>query len=298
MAHSQPVPGTNFKASPGLLYFVQRLVVQQWLRKIVVAVLSRGIRLRRRRSAMGIQDYKPALDTLHRSGFVPLPGLLSTSQVDEIHAFLDQQECVDRSNHERSFNAATVPAGVSIADYPMQTVLACPHILALANHPQLLALASAYIGCIPTISAIILRWSFPTDAEGAGIQAFHRDSDDWRFLKIFIYLTDVDDEAGPHVYVRGTHLTNSTVRLKSFSDEAVATAHGDARIVVTGPRGFGFAADTYGVHKGMVPRTKPRLLLQVQYSLLPVFAYDYQPEPYAGKLPLDRYINRLILTAD
>jgi hypothetical protein len=39
------------------------------------------------------------------------------------------------------------------------------------------------------------------------LQAFHRDSEDWRYLKILVYLSDVDDGAGPHVYLHGSHLT-------------------------------------------------------------------------------------------
>ena len=37
-------------------------------------------------------------------------------------------------------------------------------------------------------------------------------------------------------------------------------------------------------------------MLQIQYSLLPVYAYEYAPQPYEGSLALDPYINRLMLT--
>ncbi len=53
-------------------------------------------------------------------------------------------------------------------------------------------------------------WSFPTktaseaDLSRASFK-FHFDLDDWRMLKFFFYLSDVDADAGPHVYVRGSH---------------------------------------------------------------------------------------------
>lgn len=303
-------PGTTFKASPGLLYFVQRIVVHQWLRRCVVRLLGSGIRFSRWVSGTGAAggkvgtkgaghrrptEYRVALAQLEVSGFAPLPALLTPRQIDEMHAYLKDKRVVDRCNHAHSFLASDVPAGVPMADYTMADILACPHLLALANDPRLLALATGYIGCTPTISAIMLRWSFPNDAPGTSVQAFHRDSDDWRFLKVFVYLTDVDEGAGPHVYVRGTHRANATLRLKTFTDQAIEETYGDARLVVTGKRGFAFAADTYGVHKGMVPITRPRLLLQIQYSLLPVYAYAYEPQRYSGKLALDPYINRLML---
>ena len=36
-------------------------------------------------------------------------------------------------------------------------------------------------------------------------------------------------------------------------------------------------------------------MLQIQYSLLPSYAYQYAPEPYDGPLLLDPYVNRLIV---
>jgi hypothetical protein len=295
-------PGTTFRASPGMLYFLQRMVIIHWMRAAIITMLGFWIRLRnpstalaRQNEAESLQAFRPALDALEQCGYAPLPELLTDAQVDEMHAFLCDKRVVDRRDPGRTHSTAELPAGIRLADYTMTDILACPHVLRLANDPRLLQLATDYIGCKPTISAILLRWSFPSDAPGAGVQAFHRDSDDWRFLKIFFYLTDVDEGAGPHVYVRGSHRMNSTLRLHTFCDDAIAATWGDAAIKVLGPRGFAFAADTYGVHKGMVPTTRPRLLLQIQYSLLPVFAYEYRPETYDGKLALDPYVNRLML---
>ncbi len=37
------------------------------------------------------------------------------------------------------------------------------------------------------------------------MQYFHRDPDDFRFLTLFIYLTDVSPSAGPHQVIPGSH---------------------------------------------------------------------------------------------
>ena len=39
----------------------------------------------------------------------------------------------------------------------------------------------------------------------------------------------------------------------------------------------------------------PRLILQVQYSLLPIFAFRYEPVPVALPRGLDAYVNRLMV---
>ncbi|KAF3998146.1 hypothetical protein [Glaciimonas immobilis] len=139
-----------------------------------------------------------------------------------------------------------------------------------------------------------LRWSFPNIETGSGLQAFHRDYDDWRFIKVFVYLTDVDNDSGPHVFVQGTHHEHCAMRLRGYGDAKIMEAYGEDKIVsITGTAGFGFAVDTHGIHKGIVPRQRPRLLLQIQYSLLPVYLYHYRPGTSQRALPLDRYINRL-----
>jgi hypothetical protein len=65
---------------------------------------------------------------------------------------------------------------------------------------------------------------------------------------------------------------------------------------ITGPAGFGFAVNTHGIHKGMLPSHRPRLLLQIQYSLLPVYMYRYHPVVSQRAVSLDGYINRLFLS--
>ena len=307
MESNKPLSGTSFKALPNPLYLVQRLVVQQRLRSWVSAALAALIRLRRGTfscTAPVTALYREALRDLSRFGLAPLRAAFGPQQLDEIHAYLKDKTLVGDGDDAVRFQLDAAPAGVTIADYLRADTLSCPHVLELANHPELLQLAASYLGCKPTISALLLRWSFPAnapanppaDAPGTGLQAFHRDADDWRCVTLFVYLTDVDRRAGPHVYVRGSHHTAGKMRQKPLTDDAVERRFGPDRLaVVTGPAGFGFLTDPYGVHKGMVPRDRPRLILQIQYSLLPVYACDYAPEPYRGPLALDPYVNRLML---
>jgi len=65
-------------------------------------------------------------------------------------------------------------------------------------------------------------------------------------------------------------------------------------VTVTGAAGTAFAIDTRGIHKGVPPLARPRLILCIQYSLLPCLIYEYAPVLRAGAT-VDRYINRLIV---
>lgn len=297
MEYARLTPGPGFTPLQSFLYYGQRLVTPPALRRMVVATLRQSVRVRQGRFSAGVTEAAQDTDTLltlSKDGYAPLPSLLSAEQIADIHAFFRSRLLASRPDSGRQFTVDDVPAGVRMANYSLKDIIAAPHILDLANRPSLLRLAASYIGCKPTISALGLRWSFPSAEVGTDVQAFHRDSEDWRYLKVLVYLTDVDDAAGPHVYVKGTHVTKAPMRLKLYKDEEIVRKYGaDQTVVATGKAGFGFAVDTAGIHKGAVPSREPRLMLQIQYSILPSFVYRYEPQPYSGPLVLDPYINRL-----
>ena len=299
MEYAQLTPGRRFAPLHSLLYYSQRLVTRPALRRLVVRTLTGALRLRhgsgRELHAASAVEAK-ALSDLSQGGYAPLGNLLSSAQCDAIRTYLQDKMLTDRDREGALFALAQAPQGVRVADYNLRDVIACPHILALANSAPLLGLAARYIRCKPTISALGLRWSFPVSGDASDLQAFHRDSEDWRYVKVLVYLTDVDHDAGPHVYLHGSHLTQAPVRLRFYSDHEISANYGAEQLLTaTGTRGFCFAVDTAGIHKGTAPHRLPRLMLQIQYSLLPSYAYQYAPEPYDGPLLLDPYVNRLIV---
>src|SRR4029079_18875375 len=127
------------------------------------------------------------------------------------------------------------------------------------------------LGCKPIVEPIYLRWSTSLSslASDEAAQRFHFDMDRLQWLKFFIYLTDVNEENGPHVFVKGTHRNNGIPKqfrqqgYARISDEEVSRFFPEDSIIkVTGSAGTIFAVDTRGLHKGMVVRAKDRLMLQ------------------------------------
>jgi hypothetical protein len=298
MEYTQLTPGPSFQPLHGLLYYAQRMVTPRRLRRAVVSSLAGYLRARHGMPELKNADltHEKTLAALHADGHALLGPLLTPAQLADIHRYLADKPAAPHGRSQPTFLAHQPPPEVRMAEYSLADTLACPHLLALANSAPLVRLAAQYIGCKPTISAIGLRWSYPQAIGGKGLQAFHRDCDDWRFIKVFVYLTDVDEAAGPHVYISGTQHEHCSMRLQTYSDDEIASRYGAARTAgVTGPAGTGFAVDTHGIHKGMVPTRKPRLLLQIQYSLLPVYMYRYEKPQRAGSEQLDRYINRLFV---
>lgn len=147
-------------------------------------------------------------------------------------------------------------------------------IYQIAADPVLLSIAQAYLGVPPIFNTPVAFLNssvqLKDDRELSGLaQLYHHDMDRLRFVKLFIYLTDVDESAGPHAVVRGTHLRRPERLWEDgrHSDDAVLNEGGLAKdeVKIMGKAGTVFMVDTSALHKGLHPTSKARLMAQVQY---------------------------------
>jgi hypothetical protein len=147
----------------------------------------------------------------------------------------------------------------------------------LVGDPAFLRIAERYLGTLPLFSEFGLWWSPAGDRwpHQDAAQKFHFDFDappSW--LKLFVYLTDVGPDNGPHTYVRGSHRSDNpaTRRLLQrgyarVSDKDICDAFGDDNVVsIQGKRGTVFFADTRGFHKGLAPAAGHRLMAVSLYG--------------------------------
>jgi hypothetical protein len=167
----------------------------------------------------------------------------------------------------------------------------------VANDPAVLQIASAYLGCRPTIDDIVAWWSLPGRPIAKEEQFFHRDRDAIKFVKLFVYLSDVDEGEGAHVYIPGSQNDEALLeRRRRYHDSEVFEVFPNRAKMMTGAQGTTFLEDTFGLHKGAVPATRCRLLLQVRYTSF--------PSNWAGSSvtkirpvdssPYDSYVNRFL----
>ena len=288
--------GSRYARSKLLGYYIQRACTSRSLRRLATRAVVTGLTALHGRPACRQSPDPASASTLRLQGYAGLGQLLSAHQCDEIHAYLRHQEMVASRGSGERFTMASLPQGTVMGNYPLDTVVNCPHVMQIANHPEVIAMASRYLGYTPTITLISLRWSFPSETADPDVQHFHRDSEVGS-IKLLVFLTDVDDESGPHSYVPGSHHDRMPLRLRRYADAEVERLHGGAT-VITGPAGTAVAIDAKGIHKGIPPTRQPRLLLAVQYSLLPCLMYAYSPTAYRGPGRFDPYINRLMLAGE
>jgi Phytanoyl-CoA dioxygenase (PhyH) len=206
---------------------------------------------------------------LETDGVYLLPQFISQPRARELLEQLAQFECVDPWKPSRgTFKWNQAPDGTHVADIPAAPTI--PELHQLALDPKLLGMAANYFGCRPYLDSIQAWWSLSGNSEPEEAENYHRDNDSIRFLKLFLYLTDVGAESGPHKFVRGSHREARLLERRRFTDSEVEGAFARDRVMtIAGTAGDAFMEDTWGLHKGQMPVKGQRLLVQFRYSVMP-----------------------------
>ena len=101
-------------------------------------------------------------------------------------------------------------------------------------------------------------------------QYFHYDCDYKKFLKIFIYLNDIDENSGPHIFIQNTHKKKffKHILAERIDDDEALEIYGEAKQKkFIKNAGSVIIEDTFGLHKGEIPKTKSRAMLVFEYGV-------------------------------
>lgn len=238
------------------------------------------------------------IHNMNNMGFTETDYPLPEQKIQEIISYINTLECFDPYRKDLgAIDPDNTPAETHIANFDREDLIRSKTILDIANDSGLLTVAQDFLGATPTISNINMWWSFGGKSEAEEAQLFHRDVDDWKFCKFFIYLTDVSSENGPHTYVQKTSNSKSLRKIRRYTDQEIENTFGEENVkVFVRPKGSAFMVDTYGFHKGLLPKSGRRLLLQIQYSLNPLNVETYSPiQLEETNNQYHKYVNRLIL---
>jgi len=96
----------------------------------------------------------------------------------------------------------------------------------------------------------------------------HRDIDSYRFVKMFVYLTDCPLNRGHHeVFLQSHRYTPFALGpIARYTKTEVERAIPEARYhTVEGRAGYAFVENTYAFHRGTKPLTGDRLILNLMY---------------------------------
>ena len=267
------------------------------------------------------------IDHMKQDGFHAFGQVLNDIQIDEIIAYFNNSDV-----YQGHFAAKgdRIPRGLEDMDgslnasYCLKDIIEAPHIIELANNPQILAAASAYLGCLPSLFSINVYWSFSGTKIGEkSIHRFHRDKDDFRFCSFFVYLSDCSENDGAHQYIRSTHRPDLMEKIfakidpqgEIDQDKFYSSTFDQGDVIyeqlfkdmfdyLEGKAGDGFITDPWGLHRACPNIKTDRRLIWIRYGLYRNSATDRIDEPpvpwgrISGRIEdtrQSRYLNRLII---
>lgn len=170
-----------------------------------------------------------------------------------------------------------------------------------ALNDVLINIANAYLGMHAKLRYYNVWYTAASSSSSRESQLWHFDREDNYILKVFLYLDDVDEGAGPFTYAPGTHRKG---RFRSLSpeffleggvrrtnDEQMTAAYPRKNWKqCTGGKGTIIFADTRGYHKGGEARTKDRLMYTCMFTSpaseskeLIKFSTDFDPHRLTRK---------------
>lgn len=144
-----------------------------------------------------------------------------------------------------------------------------------ALQKSLLTVVQEYMGlplnrilCNVTIDALFREKAEHVRSDGYdGAVNFHRDIDAWRWLKVFVYLNDVEEGGGQHEVYLNSHkyFPKKLWDIRRYSKNELEEYFPKFCLYVIGPAGTCFAENTINFHRGAPPEKKSRLLMTAVY---------------------------------
>ena len=223
---------------------------------------------------------KTVLNQLNDKGYYILENGLNEKECDEIIAAISNKDFVLKKSSKlvKGFNKKNIYniKGNTCWIENQQNILEIPAIQNLLMNPNFLSIAQEYLGAIPIHCQANCWWSihFADNKQSLSknAQLFHQDKEFIKFLKVFIYLNDVENDNGPHSYISGSHknyvdhVPEKYLFSHRLSDEYLTSQYSKEEIIsMTGKKGTIIIEDTSGFHKGVPVVKGYRLLAQLEF---------------------------------
>lgn len=275
------------------IHKIQEKIRNPNIRKYISNILAKFLPVSKDRTNKG----EELINKLMNIGYCEMPDIINDEEADELKNILSGMSCFDPWRPSLGkFTIENTPKEVHTAQ--IENLLVIPRLLEIANNPIALEVCERYFRCKPIIDSIQAWWSLPGHERPEQAENLHRDNDGIRFLKYFIYLTEVTEESGPHVFVESSHIISKGLDVRRYEDNEVESLFGKEKFKkFIGKKGLSFIEDTYGFHKGQPAKTEKRLLLQIRYSIMPTIFLN---KDYLRKVNLldgfDEYVNKYLLS--
>jgi hypothetical protein len=157
---------------------------------------------------------------------------------------------------------------------PENAVLPSDHpLVTIGLSAPVLHVVSSYLNLWPKLIYADAWYSIPMDpGKRIGSQQWHRDPEDKQMVKVYLYLSDIDESAGAMEYILGTsnamggrdleigQWKAAGASLYPSTEEVERGFPVEQHFFCSGPVGTLLFCDTTGLHRGGISRSRPRIV--------------------------------------
>ena len=214
------------QARQTLMRYILRIY---WIRKLFIAAYNRSNKnplLQPQNTEDLNLDQNAILSEVRDLGFSN-PFQLNAKFVEDLIANCGTQMCVPHENHELTYLIDVknpINPNEKYIQYFFKDAVNWPSVRNIIYNATVLKIAKEYLGNEPVSQNVSIWWSFAKpESVKSNVYNFHYDIDNLKFIKLFTYLTPVDENNGPHIIYPGTHKTKTLLqkRYRSVPDESL-----------------------------------------------------------------------------
>lgn len=149
-------------------------------------------------------------------------------------------------------------------------------LLALGLHPLILDVVNSYLGLWSKLIYFDMWHTLALNTDTRILsQRWHRDPEDRRKIRTFLYFSEVDTDAGAMEYMAGSQVGGPYEHVFEWDDplgipyppdgEVEKQIPASQHVILQGPSGTLVFCDTAGFHRGGTAKNKPRILATSAY---------------------------------
>ncbi len=231
------------------------------------------------------ETQKKIVNELNEKGFSRVDALFSPEDLKPLESYIaDKTSQVSQAKEQQLSTHKDFWIRLSDTDFTQGMTTQHP-LVQLSIKPSVLQTIGAYLKSAPYLEYILLTYSLPSVQPYKASQLWHHDHDNDRMLKLFFYLTDVEDVAdGPFTLLpkEANRVIPNSFIPKHLSDELVNSYYPLSKSVqIKGKKFAAFVVDTsVCYHMGSrVAEGHARLMSTSLYVSIPK-AYWGQLKPF------------------
>ena len=144
----------------------------------------------------------------------------------------------------------------------------------LITDPEIIKYSNLSLNAQPILTGVHCWKSFPNiKPDSFSAQLWHFDMDSPKWVKLFFYLEDCNEDNGPHCFIKGSHKNNGIsyqLRKKGYlrlTDTEVESNYKKNEIIEFKCRGGDLLIEnTRGLHKGKQLKSGSRFIFQLEFA--------------------------------